>query len=173
MTPGRGRERHFIRAQKRVWLARLARQISVLEHGALLLYQVCNEGVWKNINICLVAYNQGNRPAVRKKAEPTTLILDSQSVKNSAMATAQIGFDGDKRIKGRKRFVLIDTSGAAVATCVLPANAHDGQRALAWWAKLAHRPLLGQVQRVFIDGGFRGECVKKIAKLYQIEVTVP
>ena len=64
-------------------------------------------------------------------------------MKNSATATAQIGFDGGKLIKGRKRFVLIDTSGATVATCVLHANAHDGQSALAWWAKLAHYPLLG------------------------------
>ena len=107
---------------------------------------------------------------MKKKAEPTTLILDSQSVKNSA--TAQIGFDGGKLIKGRKRFGLIDTLGATVATCVLPANAHDSQRTLAWWAKLAHHPLLGQVQRVFIGGGFRGEFVKKMANLYQIEVTV-
>ena len=108
-------------------------------------------------------------PLLKKKAEPTTLILDAQSVKNSATATAQIGFDGGKLIKDRKRFVLIDTSGATVATYVLPANAHVGQSALAWWAKLAHHPLLGQIQRVFIDGGFRGEFVKKMAKLYQIK----
>ena len=94
-------------------------------------------------------------------------------MKNSAAATAQTGFDGGKLLKGRKRFVLVDTAGATVATCVLPTNAHDGQEALAWWAKLAHHPLLGQVQRVFINGGFRGEFAKKMAKLYQIEVTVP
>ena len=77
-------------------------------------------------------------------------------MKKSATATAQIGFDGGKIIKGRKRFVLVDTLGATVATCVLSANAHDGQSVLTWWAKLARHPLLGQVQRVFIDGGFRG-----------------
>ena len=82
----------------------------------------------------------------------------------SATATAQIGFDAGKLIKSRKRFVLIDTSGATVATCVLPANAHVGQSALAEWAKLVHHQLLGQVKRVFINGGFRGEFVKKMAK---------
>ena len=91
-----------------------------------------------------------------KKTEPTTLILNAQSVKNAATATTQIGFDGGKLIKARQRFVLIDTSETIVATRVLPANAHDGQSALAWWAKLAHHPLLDQVQRVFIDGEFRG-----------------
>ncbi len=110
---------------------------------------------------------------MKKNAEPTTLLLDSQSVKNSATASETVGFDGGKLIKGRKRFVLIDTTGATVATLVLPANAHDGQSALAWWAKLVHHPLLKQVKRVFIDGGFRGEFVEQMAKRYQIEVTVP
>ena len=132
------------------------------------------KGVWENINACLVVdYREKNPADEKKNAEPTTLILDSQSVKNSATATAQVGFDGGKLIKGRKRFVLIDTSGATVATCVLPANVHDGQTAVAWWAKLAHHPLLSQVKRIFIDGGFRGEFVRKMAKLYQIEVKVP
>ena len=110
---------------------------------------------------------------MKKKAEPTTRILDAQSVKNSATATEHIGFDGGKLITGRKRFILIDTTGATVAARVLPANAHDGQSALAWWAELAHHPLLGKVKRVFIDGGFRGAFVRKMAKLYGIEVIVP
>ncbi len=94
-------------------------------------------------------------------------------MKNSATATENVGFDGGKLIKGRKRFVLSDTSGATVAACVLPANKHDGQSALAWWATLVHHPLLGQVKRVIIDGGFRGEFVEKMAKWYGIEVKVP
>lgn len=76
-------------------------------------------------------------------------------------------------MKGRKRFVLVDTSGATVATQVLPANAHDGQSALAWWAQVRQHPLLQQVKRIFIDGGFRGEFVEKMASLYGIEVRVP
>ena len=69
--------------------------------------------------------------------------------------------------------MLSDTSGATVAARVLPANAHDGQSALAWWAELRQHPLLQQVKRIFIDGGFRGEFVEKMARLYGIEVRVP
>ena len=112
-------------------------------------------------------------PALKKNAEPTTLILDSQSVKNSATATQHIGFDGGKLSKGRKRFVLTDTSGATVAARVLPANAHDGQSALAWWAELRQHPLWQRVKRIFIDGEFRGEFVEKMAAQYGIEVIVP
>ena len=60
-----------------------------------------------------------------------------------------------------------------MATQVLPANAHDGQSALAWWRQLAQHPLLQRVKRIFIDGGFRGEFVKQMAHEFQIEVIVP
>ena len=60
-----------------------------------------------------------------------------------------------------------------MATCVVAAHQHDGQTALAWWALLTHHPLLGQVKRIIIDGGFRGKFVKKMAERYQIEVIVP
>ncbi len=56
---------------------------------------------------------------------------------------------------------------------VLPANAHDGQSALAWWAELRQHPLFARVKRIFIDGGFRGEFVQKMAKQYGMEVRVP
>lgn len=68
---------------------------------------------------------------------------------------------------------MADTGGATVATRVLPANAHDGQSALAWWAELRHHPLLQKIRRIYIDGGFRGEFVAKMAALYGIEVVVP
>ncbi len=69
--------------------------------------------------------------------------------------------------------MLTDTTGGTLATQVLPANAHDGQSALRWWAKLAVHPLLGKVRRIFIDGGFRGKFVEQMAKKHQIEVLVP
>ena len=174
MALARSGKRHFLCAQKWLWLARFTRRVSLLEHGPLLLHQV---GQGRNVgkHKCLLSSRLSREIPYRrkKKAEPTTLILDSQSVKNSATATEAVGFDGGKLIKGRKRFVLIDTTGATLATLVLPVNAHDGQSALAWWAKLAHHPLLRQVKRVFIDGGFRGAFVEQMAKQYQKEVLVP
>jgi len=69
--------------------------------------------------------------------------------------------------------MLADTSGATVAVRVLPANAHDGQSALAWWQEVRHHPLLQKVKRIYSDGGFRGEFVEKMASLYGITVIVP
>ena len=62
----------------------------------------------------------GNGP---KKAEPTAVILDTQSVKNAATATGvPVGFDAGKLIKGRKRLVLTDTLGNVLASSAVPAT---------------------------------------------------
>ena len=45
-----------------------------------------------------------------RKPEPTAAIIDSQSVKTSSMADSR-GIDGNKKIKGRKRHVVVDTLG--------------------------------------------------------------
>jgi len=91
----------------------------------------------------------------KKNAQPTAVILDSQSVKNTATSTNCVGYDAGKRIKGRKRFFLVDTLGNLLASCVVAASCHDGTTAARVWDALAlHNELLDQVQTVFVDGGF-------------------
>jgi len=46
-----------------------------------------------------------------RKTLPSLAIIDNQSVKNSSTATQAIGIDGGKKIKGRKRFYMVDTLG--------------------------------------------------------------
>ena len=76
-------------------------------------------------------------------------------MKNTATSTARVGDDAGKRIKGRKRFFLVDTLGNLLASCVVAASCHDGATAAKVWDALAlHNELLDQVQTVFVDGGF-------------------
>ena len=44
-----------------------------------------------------------------RKECPSMAIIDSQSVKNSEWGIPDKGFDGNKRIKGRKRHIMVDT----------------------------------------------------------------
>lgn len=82
-------------------------------------------------------------------------ILDSQSVKNTATSTRQVGYDAGKRIKGRKRFFLVDTLGNLLACCVVAAHCHDGATAARLWDALAlDNVVLDRLQTVFVDGGF-------------------
>ena len=82
----------------------------------------------------------------RKKAWPTAVILDAQSVKNAATATgATVGFGAGKLVKGRKRLVLINALGHVLASRALPVNVADGPAAIAFWDEVAAtHGLLGQ-----------------------------
>ena len=62
--------------------------------------------------------------SVGKEATPTYAIIDSQSVKTTSKSE-QKGFDGGKKIKGRKRYILVDTIGNLLGVVVHAANIHD------------------------------------------------
>ena len=56
--------------------------------------------------------------------EPTAAVIDSQSIKAPAPGT-QRGFDGGKKIVGRKRHIAVDTDGRLLLVNLTPANISD------------------------------------------------
>src|SRR5207253_791919 len=62
--------------------------------------------------------------------EPSAGSIDSQSVKTATQDT-DVGFDRNKRVKGRKRHLLVDTLGLIVAVVVTAAHVDDRQGAVA------------------------------------------
>ena len=90
-------------------------------------------------------------------ALPSILIIDSQSVKNSATATNAIGVDGGKKIKGRKRIIITDSGGNLLYVRVVAANRHDGPAAWRWWrGVLDQQPILARVQTIRADSHYAG-----------------
>ena len=136
-------------------VAGFAGEFTALGHGVLVFCQVGSR--WH------VATSQrlseGEQPGTgRKKAWPTAVILDTQSVKNASKPTgAPVGFDAGKLVKGRKRLVLTDTLGIVLASRLVPANAVDGTAAIAFGDEVAAtHALLGQGQVVFVASSFNG-----------------
>ena len=105
---------------------------------------------------------------------PTVAIIDSQSVKNSSTATEQIGFDGGKLIKGRKRFLIVDTMGHLLWTDVRPANVADGKAGVLLWEQAEHlNPLLDDLVLMYADSTFGGHFKEQLETIYDMRVVIP
>ena len=76
---------------------------------------------------------------VRQKAgrDPTPRVacIDSQSVK-TAQGGAEVGTDGGKKVRGRKRHVVVDTMGLLLAVVVTAANVDDARAAPQLFAQM-------------------------------------
>jgi len=85
--------------------------------------------------------------------------IDSQSVKIRCLTNESVGYDGGKKIKGRKRHILVDTLGIVLMVVVTAANVSDraGAKLLFQCLKF-HRRWLQRLFLIYTDGTYRGEA---------------
>lgn len=79
-------------------------------------------GIWERIHEELFSKA---REYTGRKAEPTLGIIDIQYVKTSAEAADYSGYDGAKKIKGRKRHIVVNILGNLMAMKVHYADISD------------------------------------------------
>jgi putative transposase len=106
-----------------------------------------------------------------RASSPTLAIIDSQSVKSTAEAAAETcGFDGGKKVKGRKRHLVVDALGMLLCVWVTPANVHDTHGAREVLRQVHEK--FSSVTIVMADAGYQGPLVEEMKRLYGIDVQI-
>lgn len=129
-------------------------------------WQWSKDGTWQRIHDRLRA--QLRQKESRDK-HPTAGCLDSQSVKTTAVP-GERGYDGAKKVNGRKRHLLVDTLGLLLAVVVTRAAVQDRDG-----ARLLLRRLSGACKKlrlIWVDGGYRGSLLNWVADRFRFRLQV-
>ncbi len=94
------------------------------------------------------------RVKLGRNPEPSAGIVDAQSAKTTGMGGEQRGYDGRKKVNGRKRQVLVDTEGLVVKAKIHSAKiaGQDGLKLLLESAE----GQIGLLSHVWLDSGYQG-----------------
>ncbi|MFM6624033.1 MAG: IS5 family transposase [Dolichospermum sp.] len=111
------------------------------------------DGTWLQIHDSL---RECTRIEAERYPSPSEAIIDSQSVKSAAMVSQEVGFDAGKKIKGRKRFMTVDTLGLVLRVLVTAASVPErsgGKQVLNRVKKMGNK--VSRLTTIWTDGGMK------------------
>lgn len=125
-------------------------------------------GVWQSACDALrdlVRVHEGRDPL------PTAAVIDSQSVRGAdTVPRSSRGFDGGKKIDGRKRHIAVDTGGLLLAVVVTMAAIQDRDAAVRLLTLLRNK--FSTIGLVWADGGYAGRLVIWARKVLSLTVEI-
>ena len=88
-------------------------------------------------------------------------LIDSQSVKTSSLIPEK-GYDGSKKIQGRKRHIVTDTLWLIIAVVIHSADIQEREGAKLFMGQLRYR--FPRLKKILADGGYTGELIEWVLR---------
>ncbi|NEO02831.1 MAG: IS5 family transposase [Moorea sp. SIO3I7] len=110
------------------------------------------KGIWQRMHDQL---RHQLRQQMGREEDSSVAIADSQSVKTAEKRGPVYGYDGGKKVKGRKRHIVVDSQGLLIGMLVSEANGSERLGAVV----VLHDAIaqLRQLEVIWVDQGYSGK----------------